>query len=450
MKLSTKIRLFSSLFMLVLILIVNTSIYILFANISMNSEEAELSEQVNEIVMALDDNPEIAKSDLLRAYVPTDGMIRVIDENGNNLIKTLTKKYSYTELPSSFSKSETSSIIPLKDKADFLTISKPIIWNNGEVATLQVYKQLVAHTETMKTLFYVLAVASVIILIPSIIAGTVLSRFILNPIKSLTAAMKENITYAKWKKINLENRSRDELYEMEETFNKMIEYLKDNFEKQETFVSDASHELKTPISIVKSYAQLLNRRGRDNPEILDESIQAIDSEADRMQNLVEQMLLLAKNQEKDEHEQLDIVHLARETVEQFKGAYDRLINFESTIDELYVNGSRGQLQQVIYILIDNALKYSDQEVKLSILRRGSDVQLKVRDYGQGIPQDEQAKIFERFYRMDKSRSRESGGTGLGLAIAMAIAEAHHGSLSVNSEPGEGSTFKLVLPFVKES
>lgn len=445
MKLSTKIRLFSSLFMLFLILLVNTSIYYLFNTIALNGEKAELSEQTNEIVMALNDNPEIARSDFLKAYLPTDGMIRVVGEDGSKLIPTLTKKGSYTDLPASFSKSETRSIISLKDDADFLVVSKPIIWGEGEVATLQVYKKLVAHTETMQTLFYVLAVASIIILIPTIIAGSLLGRFILKPIKSLTSAMKENITYAKWKKINLENRSRDELYEMEETFNKMIEYLKDNFEKQETFVSDASHELKTPISIVKSYAQLLNRRGHGNPELLSESVLAIDSEADRMQKLVEQLLLLAKSEEKDEHEQLDMVHLARETVEQFKGAYDREIILESAADKLVVNGSRGQLQQVIYILIDNALKYSNSVVRLSILQNESEIEVNVRDYGKGIPHDEQAKVFERFYRMDKSRNRETGGTGIGLAIAKTIAQAHNGSLSVVSQQGEGTTFTLGLP-----
>ncbi|WP_077324367.1 HAMP domain-containing sensor histidine kinase [Virgibacillus siamensis] len=444
MKLSTKIRLFSSLFMLVLVLLVNTAIYYLFYNMSLNAEKAELTDQTNEITEALNESPNIAKSDLLKAYLPTDGMVRIIGKDGEFLIPTLTKDQEFTELPFTFSKKQTAGVIELSNQADFLTISKPIIWENGEVATLQVYKQLVAHSESMETLFYVLAVASVIVLIPTIIAGTFLSRFILKPIKSLTGTMKENITDAKWKKINLENRSRDELYEMEETFNVMIEYLKDNFERQETFVSDASHELKTPISIVKSYAQLLKRRGQDNPELLNESVQAVDSEADRMQKLVEQMLLLAKNQENETYSKLDIIQLTRETVDQFKGAYDRELTFEAEAEKIMVNGNHDQLQQVFYILIDNALKYSDEAVNVYVLRRQSEVQVKVQDYGQGIPQEEAEKIFDRFYRMDKSRSRDLGGTGLGLAIAKAIMEKHKGQLTVSSESGNGSIFSITL------
>ncbi|SDR05843.1 HAMP domain-containing sensor histidine kinase [Virgibacillus salinus] len=449
MKLSAKIRLFSSLFMLVLILLVNTSIYYLFKNISINSELDEMTSQTNEIVKTLNSNPEIARSELLRAYLPTDGMIRVIEENDDRLLLTLTKKDSFTELPASFVKTESNSIIHLENQANFVTISKPIIWENGEIVTLQVYKQLVAHTETMQTLFYVLIVASAIMLIPTIIAGVFLSRFILNPIKALTAAMKENITNTKWKKLYVEYRSRDELYEMENTFNTMIEYLKDNFEKQETFVSDASHELKTPISIVKSYAELLERRGQGNPELFNESIQAIESEADRMQKLVEQMLLLARNQEKDAHEQINIVDICMETVAKFTGAYEREIILETAKDVLYMNGSQDQLQQVIYILIDNALKYSDGTVKLTIREKNTHVMVNVQDSGQGIPNEEQEKIFDRFYRMEKSRNRDLGGTGLGLSIAKTIVAAHDGSLRVTSEAGKGSTFMMEFPIVKE-
>ncbi len=450
MKLSAKIRLFSSLFMLVLILLVNTSIYFLFKNISINSEVDELTSQTNEIVKTLNSNPEIARSDLLRAYLPTDGMIRVVEEENDRLLLTLTKKDSFTELPASFVKTESNSIIHLDNQANFVTISKPIIWENGEIVTLQVYKQLVAHTETMQTLFYVLIVASAIMLIPTIIAGIFLSRFVLNPIKALTAAMKENITNTKWKKIYVENRSRDELYEMENTFNTMIEYLKDNFEKQETFVSDASHELKTPISIVKSYAELLERRGQGNPELFNESIQAIESEADRMQKLVEQMLLLARNQKKDAHEKVNIVDICKETVAKFTGAYEREIILETAKDVLYVNGSQDQLQQVVYILIDNALKYSDGIVKLTIRKENTHIIVNVQDSGQGIPNEEQEKIFDRFYRMEKSRNRDLGGTGLGLSIAKTIVAAHDGSLRVTSEAGKGSTFTMEFPIFKES
>src|SRR5699024_5696575 len=153
-------------------------------------------------------------------------------------------------------------------------IGKPIVWDNGEIVTLQVSKQLGVLQENMKILFYVLLIALFVMLIPILIGANILSRFLLNPIKSLSSVMKEYATRTEWKKINVHsNKSKDELYEMQKTFNEMIERLSENFEKQDVFVSDASHELKTPISIVKSYAQLLNRRGLENPELFYESIE---------------------------------------------------------------------------------------------------------------------------------------------------------------------------------
>src|SRR5699024_8626545 len=313
------------------------------------------------------------------------------------------------------------------------------------IVTLQVYKHLTGHASTMETLFYVLVVASLIMLIPTIVAGIFLSRFITRPVQELTAAMKENTAYGNWKKISEADQSKDELYEMKVTFNRMIDYLRENFEKQEMFVSDASHELKTPISIVKSYSQLMKRRGADNHELLQESTEAIESQADRMEKLVEQMLLLAKNKDREVYKPFNIVELCRSTAETFKGAYDREILFSTSAEILQVTGSYDQLQQVVYILMDNAVKYSQDTVKLSVTQDGQYVKVEVQDSGRGIPETEQEKIFDRFYRIDKSRSRETGGTGLGLSIAKTIAEAHDGTLTVSSAAEEGSTFKLQLP-----
>lgn len=448
MKLSVKIRLFSSLFMLVLILLVNTSIYYLFHTISLDRELADLSTQTNEIAETLNRNPDIPKRELLEAFLPTEGMIRVIGESGSFSAQVM--KADYTDLPANYVTSETRSIINMKDQPDFATVAKPIIWEDGNVVTLQVYKHLTGHASTMETLVYVLVVASLIMLIPTIAAGVFLSRFITRPVKELTAAMKENTAYGNWKKISEADASNDELYEMKITFNRMIDYLRENFEKQEMFVSDASHELKTPISIVKSYSQLMKRRGADNPELLEESTEAIESQADRMQKLVEQMLLLAKLKDGEDYKPFNIVELCRSAAETFEGAYHRDIVFNATADNVQVNGSDDQLQQVVYILMDNAVKYSQNTVKLSVKRDGGYVEVAVQDKGPGIPESEQEKIFDRFYRIDQSRSRETGGTGLGLSIAKTIVGVHNGTLTVSSEKGAGSTFTLTLPVSHES
>lgn len=445
MKLKTKIQLFSSLFMLLLVFIVNTSVYLLFYKMTTDNELEQLSENTNTIVETITENPDIPKNELLQAFLPSNGMIRVVDSDGEELIPTITKNHSYRQLNVEYSESENQQIIDSPSGEKVATISKPIIWEDGSVVTLQLSNYLLSMEDTMQTLFYVLLVASLLILIPAIIASNVLSRFILAPIKELIGAMNANMQPGNWKTIDTNRRSRDEIYEMETTFNDMTRQLQENFEKQEVFVSDASHELKTPIAIIKSYAQLLERRGKTHPEVFEEAVEAIDSESDRMQQLVEQMLLLAKDKEEAPHEEIDLALLIGKIIHTFTHAYERDINFYHEADDVTVTGNVDQIEQIIYILLDNAIKYSNKAIFVKIIKKEGFVQIKVIDKGPGISEDDQLLIFDRFYRVDQSRARKLGGTGLGLSIAKAMAEVHHGSLSVQSTEGEGSTFILALP-----
>ncbi|MEI3614718.1 HAMP domain-containing sensor histidine kinase [Pseudogracilibacillus sp. SO30301A] len=450
MKLKTKIQLFSSLFMLLFIMLVNTSIYFLFYKISVDNELELLSDQTRTIMETMKENPDIPKTELLRAYLPNNGLIRIIDEKDRELIPIITKQKEFRELPSAYSTREVKEIVRDETGSPIAVIRKPIIWENGEIVTLQVANYLFPLEETMRTLLYVLVAASIIMLIPTIIAGNFLSKFILRPIKELISTMKDNTKSENWKTIEIENKSKDELYEMEKTFNEMIAHLKENFERQEVFVSDASHELKTPISIIKSYAELLKRRGKSHPEVFEESIDAIDTEADRMQQLVNQLLDLAKNKQSAPSTELDLVKLTKNVIHTFQAAYERDIYFKSEVDTILIKGNEDQLEQIIYILLSNAIKYSEKEINIVLTEQKDTVKLRVVDKGLGIRTNDQKRIFDRFYRVDQARTRTSGGIGLGLAIAKAISEAHNGSLTVNSEEGKGTTFTLELPIMKKS
>lgn len=449
MKLRTKIQLFSSLFMIFLIILINTSIYFLFYKTSANSELEQLAEQMTTIVETLNSNPDIAQNELLDAYVPTDGMIRVVQSDGSSLINTLTKQEKFTSLPKKYTTTEIHEIVKRDDGTNVAVIEKPIIWDDGQIVTLQISKHLMALKETMHTLFFVLMIASIFMLLPIIIAGNILGRFLLRPIHTLIQTMQANSQRAEWKKIEVQSSSKDELHQMELTFNEMIDHLKENYQRQEQFVSDASHEMNTPISIVKSYAQLLKRRGKERPELFDEAVEAIDSEADRMQLLVEQMLLLAKNQVETKRENIEVIGLCEAVRKQFVGAYEREIMIITSEQRIIVHGNEDQLKQVIYILLDNALKYSDKKVELNISRHDNQALIKVNDFGAGIASGDLERIFDRFYRIDKARSRETGGTGLGLSIAKTIVNAHGGLLSVSSQLDIGTTFTITLPLVND-
>lgn len=449
MKLKTKIQLFSSLFILVILFFVNTSVYFLFYKNATDSQLIELSLQADVLTERLTGaTTEQETSEVIEAFLPANGMARVYSSEG----RMLDYKYggdAYRELGGSFQANESQEVVRAERGVHVAVITKPIIWYDGSIVTLQLSDHLVELADTMKILFYVLVIASFILLIPALIGSNILSRFLLRPIEQLTNTMQENISERKWKKIEHSGRSRDELYEMEATFNEMIGQLRDSYQRQEDFVSNASHELKTPIQIVKSYAQLLSRRGKDNPEIMEESLQAIDSEADRMKRLVEQLLAHAKQQEKAEHKRIEFVHLVDDSVETFRQAYHREIEYQGNVDKVHVFGHAGQLEQVIYSLMDNALKYSEDKVVASLFIYQGEVIFSVKDNGKGITKEDQERIFERFYRVDKARSRETGGTGLGLSIASAIAHEHKGNLTVESTIGEGSIFSFSLPILVE-
>ncbi len=447
MKLKTKIQLFSSLFMLLLILLVNTSIYFLFYKISAENELSRLSNETNTIVETLQANPDVPRSQLLKAFVPENGIIRVIDQNGEELIPTITKSESYTQLAYEFIDHEKRTIEKDEQGHYIAVVMKPIIWENGEVATLQVANFLIALDEMMHTLFYVLVAASLIILIPTVIAGNLLSKFVLQPIQKLIETMKINIHDKNWQLIEVENESKDELYEMVTTFNELMRQLKESFKKQEQFVSDASHELKTPLSIIKSYAELLKRRGKANPELITESIDVIEQEAERMQLLVNQLLDLAKNKQAFPHEPIDLVPLVKKVHRIFADAYDRKIHLDIAEKSVLIKGNEKQIEQVVYILLSNAIKYSEKEIALHLYVKQQFAVLDVIDKGIGIPEEEQKRIFDRFYRIDKARSRQTGGTGLGLAIANEIVKHHGGTIEVVSEIGKGSTFTVNIPML---
>src|SRR5690606_5864958 len=139
-------------------------------------------------------------------------------------------------------------------------------------------------------------------------------------------------------------------------------------------------------------------------------------------------------------ESVNLQQVLEETMETFIGAYGREIKLELDETPIFVQGNRDQLKQVFYILVDNALKYSDSTVNVSIEKQDNQVIISVTDYGAGIPKEEISRLFERFYRVDKARSRNTGGTGLGLAIAKTIINSHGGTIEVDSEIGVGTTF----------
>jgi signal transduction histidine kinase len=233
-----------------------------------------------------------------------------------------------------------------------------------------------------------------------------------------------------------------------------LQPIKTAMDKQQEFVADASHELRTPLSLIRANAEILKREA-DSPVSANlESVQDIINETDRLANLVGQMLTLAKadtGQTPIAMEPVDLAVLAKDTAREMGLLADENdIAIEAhTNGPAIVEGDELRLRELLTILIDNSLKYSDPggHVDVSVRGIGGKALIEVRDNGRGIPREALPRIFERFYRADKARSRELGGAGLGLAIAKWTAETHKGSIRIDSEMGRGTTVTVELPLV---
>ena len=211
-----------------------------------------------------------------------------------------------------------------------------------------------------------------------------------------------------------------------------------------------SHELKTPITSIKGFAETLIEGAKNDEQSLDMFLNIILKESNRIESLVTDLLDLSHIEQQKELEinYMNLSELAINIIDNLQTqAHNKRIKIQSEIEkDVIIEAHENKIAQVITNLLSNAINYSseDNKVIVRVYRNDNKVYLEIQDYGIGISETDQKRIFERFYRVDKARSRDSGGTGLGLSITKHIVEAHNGRIDVQSEPGKGSIFKVLF------
>ena len=244
----------------------------------------------------------------------------------------------------------------------------------------------------------------------------------------------------------------DEVGSLIITLNQLFARLEKAFEREKQFTSDASHELRTPITVIRAQSEKILRR-KDLNEECKETLKIIKKQSDYMGHLIEQLLLLARSDSGKqiiEKEQFDIHELVEIVAGEFRAVAENeniKIITEQSRETLSILADQSMIIQLLLNLMDNAIKYTPEggEVEIITGKRDEKLIIKIKDTGRGIPKEEQDNIFKRFYRVDKSRSRKKGGTGLGLAICEWIVESHEGSIEFESRTGIGTTFIIKLP-----
>jgi heavy metal sensor kinase len=301
-------------------------------------------------------------------------------------------------------------------------------------------------------LLLTLAIYTPFIVFLAIGGGYWLMRRSLQPVDEITARA-EGITSSNLSERLPVIRTGDELERLSNALNRMIARLEDAFQHINRFSADASHELRTPLTILQ-----LELEGivHNHPlsESLEDQIGSALEETHRMYRIVESLLTISRLDAGDaklDRLHLDLSALATSTAAEMRVlAQEKAITLRTTTeDRVYVEGDRTRLQQVVANLIDNAIKYTQDcgTVEVSVHRESGNAVLQVSDNGGGIPSEAVPHVFERFYRVDKARSRASGGAGLGLSIAKAICAAHGAEISVSSQEGRGSCFRVEFPLV---
>lgn len=315
---------------------------------------------------------------------------------------------------------------------------------------------------TLREIKFMLISGWLVVLAISIVIGFLLTRTITRPIREVTSRAAAMARGDFSQQITV--RSQDEIGELGQMFNYLASRLQDTLQamseeknKQQEFVANVSHELRTPLTTIKNYVETLLSGAQEKPAVRTRFLQVLETETDRMVKLIKDLLILSRLDSREENQQKESVELSAFVQSvlaqvQLEGKL-REIELGTVIPEEKINVmmERDRILQVLLILLDNALKYTPPggHIELSAAVNEDRILITVSDTGMGIPENEIGRVFERFYRVDKARSRDSGGTGLGLSIARQLVESHGGTITLESTLKEGTVVTISLPLEKE-
>jgi signal transduction histidine kinase len=438
----------TSLWIIVIVALFNVFIYYFFVKMSMMSENRLLWNKAQIILR----NPEVhlpkswKKANLLKEFAEPDSLIRIIapDHTVQNVVCTNEDLLLH---PAVF-RPDYYWVSEKRNGQRMVFIQVPIIEKGTQVGQLELGKALNVLGDYVNVLAASLTLTSAGILLFSVVGGFFYTRFIFRPIRELLTTMQNIQKKGSFARLDPElTMKNDELGRLGLTFNEMMDRLEENDRKQKQFVADASHELRTPLTVIESYAGLLKRWGSGDPRIREEALEAITSETSRLKTLTGELLQLAETEKDSEPQKRPVLlkPLLTSVIHSLRLAFQRRIDLIGVSDDLVIHADPAQIRQLMIILLDNAVKYSSEDVKVFVSEKEKTVAIQVSDRGIGIPEEDLPHIFERFYRVDKARSRRTGGTGLGLAIAKRIVRLHGGAIQAESRPGEGTAITVTLP-----
>ena len=376
--------------------------------------------------------------------------VQIVDQNGNVVVKS--DSLGEQELPvnptlieEGFAGNVAIETVAAGDSAGVRIMVSPL-YLKDQTLLLEVAQSLKHIDTAMSQVRWALLASILLALILAAVSGGVIVRNALSPVRQITQTARSIEVSSDLNRRVGYSGPMDEIGRLADTFDHMIEHLDSVFQSQKHFVANASHELRGPLTVIRGNLDLLKRKFSE--EDRRESLRAIETEAIRMARVTNDLLTLAEL-ESGQLEKQEMVMLKDILREEFERSQHLARNHKLAIgrqDNLKIRGDTQRLKQLLGNLVDNAIRYTPEggTITVSLFRDGEWARLEVADTGIGIVPEHLPHIFDRFYRVDKARSRVSGGSGLGLAIVKGIAEQHGGKVTVTSKPGKDSIFTVWL------
>jgi len=403
---------------------------------------------------------------------PIGKFIQVLDESGN--IGRKSDNLRNVQLPISLNalKNASKGLVTFEtnrtiENTPLRIMTFPVVENSHVTKIVQIASSLEGVEDALNKLFLILIISVPSTLIIASLGGQFLAHKALKPVDNITQTARMITSQNLNQRIN-PPKVKDEISRLIETFNEMISRLDQSFRQMKQFSSDASHELKTPLTILKGEVEVMLRKERTSHEY-QQTLKSNLEEINRMSQIVEDLLTLSKADTEEirlNKEKVNLTEILNEVVAQMNrlAASKKLhLSGSNHHQDIHIFGDALRLRELFINLIENGIKYTEEGGSIRIIlqkeylppmrdqsdrverEKGEFVKIIVSDTGIGIAKDDQERIFNRFFRVDKARSREQGGSGLGLSICKWIVEAHQGEIEVESKLGKGSSFIVRLP-----
>ncbi|MGE6401579.1 HAMP domain-containing histidine kinase [Bacillus cereus] len=452
-----KLTLWSTTLVFILFILYSALQFIVINKWTIDYEQKQINRQVTEIAAYFQDKNDTLSSktfensnEFLNNMIDKHQMIRIIGNDGKPIV-TVSRDFNESWIePKNVTQDESFIKRHIEDR---ILVERIPIQTKKFTGTIELTKNLETFDHLLKIILVVMVFAGICGLVFSFLGGILITKKLLSSVQNITDTMK------RIKKNGLNERvpvreNNDELAKLSILFNEMMDEVETSFTQQKQFVEDASHELRTPLTIIQGHLSMLNRWGKNDSAVLDKSLQSSLKEVDRLNKLVSELLELSRAEAEQMHpiavERVHVNSVLKQVTQNFTVLQtDFKFDMKLDADDAYVSMPSSYLEQIIIIVMDNAVKYTkevDKYICIESSMQSGEINIRIIDHGAGIPESDLPFVLNRFYRVDKARSRKQGGNGLGLSIAKRLVEKYNGTIQLDSKENEGTVVTITFPY----